>query len=181
MSAAAAGVFWRRSEGATELAGGDLDRKAICILESQPNESGKGIVHFSQRGALGLCNIEGTFTGLKPRQKHGFHIHQYGNLLQGCATAGPHYNPHGHTHAGPASLARHVGDLGNVLASDDGTAKYSRLDHQVNLFGATSVVGRSCVLHRNEDDLGLGGNEESLKTGNAGARIACGVIGLANE
>ena len=78
-------------------------------------------------------------------------------------------------------MARHVGDLGNVLASDDGTAKYSRLDHQVNLFGAFSVVGRSCVLHRNEDDLGQGGNEESLKTGNAGARIACGVIGLANE
>ena len=53
-------------------------------------------------------------------------------------------------------------------------------DQQVQLFGANSVVGRSCVLHKGTDDLGLGGNEESLKTGNAGGRIACGVIGLTN-
>ena len=65
----------RQKEAATELAGADLDRKAICILESQPNETGKGVVHFTQRGALALCNIEGNFTGLKPGQKHGFHIH----------------------------------------------------------------------------------------------------------
>ena len=101
--------------------------------------------------------------------------------MQGCTTAGPHYNPFGHTHAGPQNVARHIGDLGNVEADAQGNGKYRLLDHQVNLYGPYSVVGRSCVLHRLTDDLGLGGNEESLKTGNAGARIACGVIGLAQE
>ena len=73
---------------------------------------------------------------------------------------------------------RHVGDLGNVQADDEGNGKYEILDRLVTLHGPFSVVGRSCVLHKGVDDLGRGGNDESLKTGNAGARIACGVIGL---
>ena len=112
---------------------------------------------------------------------HGFHIHQWGNLIQGCTTAGGHYNPHGQTHGGPKSYTRHVGDLGNVQASEDGTAIYEIDDSQVSLYGEFSVIGRSCVLHRLTDDLGEGGNDESLKTGNAGPRIACGVIGNANH
>ena len=74
-----------------------------------------------------------------------------------------------------------MGDLGNLLADDSGEAKLDINDDKVSLYGPYSVIGRSCVLHRNEDDLGLGNNEESKKTGNAGARIACGVIGLSQE
>jgi Cu-Zn family superoxide dismutase len=78
-------------------------------------------------------------------------------------------------------LQRHVGDLGNVHADDSGKATLKMVDSQVTIFGPHSVVGRACVLHRNEDDLGTADNEESKKTGNAGPRIACGVIGLAQE
>ena len=73
---------------------------------------------------------------------------------------------------------RHVGDLGNVIAGEDGNAKYEREDHLINIYGEFSVIGRSFVVHADEDDLGLGGHELSLTTGNAGARLACGVIGL---
>lgn len=83
------------------------------------------------------------------------------------------------THGGPDKDIKHVGDLGNVQADADGNGLYERAVPFVHLFGPYGVIGRSCVLHRNEDDLGEGGNEESLKTGNAGARIACGVIGRA--
>ena len=147
-------------------------------MESQPNEVGKGVVLFEQATSFSRTQITGTFSGLVPGQRHGFHIHQYGDLTKGCTTAGPHYNPQKNTHAGPEDEVRHVGDLGNVLGEADGSGRYERLDQLVQLHGPFSVVGRSCVLHKKTDDLGRGGNEESLKTGNAGARIACGVIGL---
>ena len=102
-----------------------------------------------------------------------------GNLTCGCVTAGPHFNPFGKTHGGPDSDVRHVGDLGNVLAGEDGVANYELDDHMIMIYGnENNVIGRSCVVHANQDDCGKGGNDESLKTGNAGSRLSCGVIGL---
>jgi len=111
---------------------------------------------------------------------HGFHIHEFGDLTNGCVTAGKHYNPFNNNHGGPDSKIRHIGDLGNVQSDADGNAVYDAQDKLVQLWGPLSVIGRSCVLHAQTDDLGEGGNDESLRTGNAGARIACGVIGLSN-
>ena len=76
---------------------------------------------------------------------------------------------------------RHVGDLGNVNAGEDGVANFELEDHLIHLSGEFSVIGRSFVVHADEDDLGLGGHELSKTTGNAGARLACGVIGLSNK
>lgn len=75
-------------------------------------------------------------------------------------------------------LCRHVGDLGNITAADDGTACVDITDKQVTLIGAQSVVGRTIVVHAGVDDLGKGGHELSKTTGNAGGRLACGVIGI---
>ena len=47
-----------------------------------------------------------------------------GNLTEGCKTAGPHYNPFNITHGGPGKEIRHVGDLGNLVAGEDGLAEY---------------------------------------------------------
>ena len=100
-------------------------------------------------------------------------------MTNGCVTAGAHYNPEGLTHAGPDDTVRHVGDLGNVTADATGKATYDSYDKLIFIYGDVhNVIGRSCVVHAAVDDLGKGGNEESLKTGNAGARVACGVIGL---
>lgn len=111
---------------------------------------------------------------------HGFHIHEFGNLSNGCVTAGKHFNPFGNTHGGPNSKIRHIGDLGNVQSDAEGNGTYEHHDKLIQLWGPLSVIGRSCVLHANTDDLGEGGDDESLRTGNAGARMACGVIGLSN-
>ena len=110
-----------------------------------------------------------------PPGLHGFHVHQLGDLREGCKSACSHYNPDGRTHGGPTGTDRHAGDLGNILADAEGRC-VSRVIADVCL---DDIIGRMLVIHDDEDDLGLGGDDESLKTGNAGTRIACGVIGRA--
>ena len=98
----------------------------------------------------------------------------------GCSSAGPHFNPDKCSHGAPENEkgARHAGDLGNVTA-EGGSAKLNILDSMISLSGENSIIGRTVVVHADPDDLGLGGHELSKSTGNAGARSACGVIGIA--
>jgi len=119
--------------------------------------------------------IKGTITGLTPGE-HGFHIHEFGDMSDGCKSMGGHYNPDGVDHGNLGD--GHVGDLGNITADGSGVAKFTIRADRVDLLGDRSVVGRGIVVHSDKDDLGKGGDEESLKTGNAGDRLACGVITL---
>jgi len=123
--------------------------------------------------------VTGELTGLTDGL-HGFHVHQFGDNTNGCTSAGPHFNLDGCEHGGPtdAKGSRHTGDLGNVEASG-GSAKVDITDSFLTLSGENSIVGRTMVIHADKDDLGQGGHELSKATGNAGARSACGVIGLA--
>ena len=84
-------------------------------------------------------------------------------------------------HGAPSDKERHAGDLGNIVADDKGVARVQLSDAQIPLGGPMSILGRSIVVHAVADDLGKGGNEESLKTGNAGARVACGIIAISSE
>jgi superoxide dismutase, Cu-Zn family len=106
-----------------------------------------------------------------------------GDLTHGCTSAGGHFNPTGATHGGPkdAPSARHVGDLGNIEADADGNVDATLTDSLISLKGAHSIIGRSIIVHADEDDLGKGGFPDSLTTGHAGARVACGVIGLSED
>ncbi|CAH1399260.1 unnamed protein product [Nezara viridula] len=118
----------------------------------------------------------GVIEGLSPGQ-HGFHIHEKGDVSMGCASTLGHYNPHNKQHGAPQDANRHAGDLGNILADERGVASFVINDHHVRLTGPTSVLGRSVVVHSDPDDLGKGGHPDSLTTGHAGSRLACGVIG----
>jgi len=149
-----------------------MSKVAKCVLEG----SVKGTLTFTQEGD-GPTKVEGTVTGLEPG-KHGFHVHQFGDYSSGCASTGGHYNPAGKQHGAPGDENRHAGDLGNIVAGADGSAVVDITDSQIPLSGANSVVGRAIVVHAGEDDLGKGGFEDSLTTGHAGGRLACGVIGL---
>lgn len=86
-------------------------------------------------------------------------------------------NPHGVTHGGPNELVRHLGDLGNIEANNDGIAEF-KIVEKIPIMGQYSVIGRTLVVHRDQDDLGKGGHELSKTTGNSGPRLACGVIGI---
>jgi len=121
-------------------------------------------------------NLSGLTPGL-----HGFHVHEAGNLTKGCESMCAHFNPYHKTHGCPGMKNRHVGDLGNVVVDQNGNANYTFFDDVIKLRGfRCNIIGRGLVIHENPDDCGQAQGEqrqESLKTGNAGKRIACAIIG----
>ncbi|GMM35032.1 superoxide dismutase [Saccharomycopsis crataegensis] len=151
---------------------------AVAVLRGDAGIS--GVVHFTQESESSPTTISYKITGNSPNAKRGFHIHQFGDNTNGCTSAGPHFNPFGKTHGAPTDETRHVGDLGNVSTDASGVAEGSISDSLVKLIGPNSILGRTVVIHAGQDDLGKGGNPDSLKTGNAGGRPACGVIGLSD-
>ncbi|CAF1924311.1 unnamed protein product [Brassica oleracea] len=146
--------------------------KGVAVLNS--SEGVKGTIFFTQEGD-GVTSVTGTVSGLKPGL-HGFHVHALGDTTNGCMSTGPHFNPDGKQHGAPEDANRHAGDLGNIIVGDDGTATFTITDCQIPLSGPNSIVGRAVVVHADPDDLGKGGHELSLATGNAGGRVACGFI-----
>ena len=116
--------------------------------------------------------------------KHGFHIHEYGDLSDGCMSACNHFNPFNKNHGGLKSKERHSGDLGNIVSKNK-ISKGELIAGGLSLSKKkTNILGRMIIIHDKEDDLGKGVGElreESLKTGNAGSRVACGVIGIASK
>ena len=147
--------------------------EAVCVLKS---DKINGVVYFKE--TYNGTEISGNLSGLKPNQKHGFHIHESGDLTDGCASACAHYNPFNKSHGGPNLVERHVGDLGNLEGDENGNCNFYMIDTLVKLSGPYSVIGRSVIVHEDEDDLGLGGQDDSLTTGHAGKRVVCGVIGF---
>lgn len=150
----------------------------VAVLRGDAGVS--GIVQFEQTSESDPTTVSWEITGCDANAQRGFHIHEFGDNTNGCTSAGPHFNPFKKTHGAPEDENRHVGDLGNIPTNADGVAKGSKTDNLVKLIGPTSILGRTVVVHAGQDDLGKGGNDESLKTGNAGPRPACGVIGISN-
>jgi len=146
---------------------------AVCILHPTEGNEVSGIVTFTKTdgGIKIVVNLEGLTPG-----KHGFHIHEYGDCsrLDG-KSAGGHFNPEGKKHGAPNSEERHVGDLGNLVANEEGKAYSEMIDTYISFSGPHSIIGRAIIVHAGEDDL------TSQPTGKAGARLACGVIGLAKQ
>jgi Cu-Zn family superoxide dismutase len=147
-----------------------------------------GIISFTQISADETV-IEWDLKGCGKQGKHGFHIHEFADFSNGCMSAGPHYNPFGKEHGAPGDENRHVGDMGNILVDAKGNSKGKMTDKLIKLAGPTKVVGRSVMVHADEDDLGKGDNSDPITkppvngkcskvTGNAGARIGCGEIVL---
>ncbi|KAK9999447.1 hypothetical protein SO802_019050 [Lithocarpus litseifolius] len=149
-------------------------KKAVAVLKG--TSAVEGVVTLTQEDN-GPTTVKVRVTGLTPGP-HGFHLHEFGDTTNGCISTGAHFNPNNLTHGAPEDEVRHAGDLGNIIANADGVAEATIVDNQIPLTGPNAVVGRALVVHELEDDLGKGGHELSLTTGNAGGRLACGVVGL---
>ena len=146
-------------------------KQAIAVLHPAAGSKCKGEVRFSQEGDS--VKVVAKLEGLTSGQKHAFHIHQNGDCSAPDAmSAGGHYNPEGKPHGLPDSDMRHAGDLGNVQAAADGKALYEITVKNISIAGVNNpIIGRGVIVHAKPDD-------GSQPVGNAGGRIACGVIGV---
>lgn len=154
--------------GAAQSHGNMMTSTAVLVATSGSAVS--GTLKFSEIKDR-VVHITGTIEGLTPG-KHGFHIHVNGNCDSADgASAGGHYAPAGGRHGAPDSANRHMGDLGNIVADENGRAEVDVTASGITiaLMGTASVGDRSIVVHAAEDDF-------SDPAGNSGARVACGVI-----
>lgn len=138
------------------------------LVATQGNEvSGK--VNF-KKTPEGVA-VTGTIEGLTPGE-HGFHIHENGDCSSTDGkSAGGHFSPGGQPHGAPGADEHHEGDMGNLSANDEGVAE---IDEQFEFLemgdGEATILGKAIIVHGGADDL------ESQPSGDAGARVACGVI-----
>ncbi len=142
---------------------------AVAVMHPKNGSDVVGTVYFEQteNGVRVTAEVSGL-TG----SKHGFHIHQYGNCTADDGTsAGGHFNPNGNDHAGPEDMNRHMGDMGNIDADENGNATLDYVDSTIQMH---EIIGRGVIVHGGVDDL------ESQPSGAAGPRIGCGVIGIQN-
>ncbi|XP_067013336.1 copper chaperone for superoxide dismutase [Anabrus simplex] len=133
----------------------------------------KGVVRFVQVDE-DTCVVDGTLDGLSPGP-HGLHVHECGDLSQGCDSIGEHFNPYKTQHGSPKDepQMRHAGDLGNITADENGRATFRLTDRVLKVW---DLIGRSVAVTEKEDDLGRGNSPESTVNGNSGTRLACGII-----
>ncbi len=147
---------------------------AICVLNGN-NIMGTILLSEDLENKSTIFKIK--ISNLKPG-KHGIHIHTFGDTRKGCESMGPHYNPFNKEHGGLHDKNRHVGDLGNLTADKNGKVDITIKDKLIKLKGKYNVIGRSMVIHADEDDLGKGNFPDSKTTGHSGSRVACGIIGI---
>ena len=158
-------------------------KKIKCVAVLSPDKTIKnnnvnGIVYFNQRSDKLeiIYNISNLENG-----KHGFHIHECGDLTKGCSSGCSHFNPYNKHHGSLNKKNSHAGDLGNIKSKNNiSKGKITTNKISIKPCNINSIIGRMVIVHKDEDDLGKENNEESKKTGNAGKRLACGVIGITN-
>ena len=144
---------------------------ASAMLEPTEGNETRGELRFE--AANGHVRVTGQVTGLTPGAEHGFHVHETGDCSAPDATsAGGHFNPGDSAHGRAGQGEHHVGDSDNLVANDEGVAEVDRELHGATIGdgAASDIVGKGVIVHADADDY------VTQPTGNAGDRLACGVI-----
>jgi Cu-Zn family superoxide dismutase len=149
--------------------------KAVAILRGFANPDIHGVVTLTQLADKSV-QISGEIKGLTPNSTLAIHVHEWGDCRSPEAP-GAHFDPHKsgkHGHPNDPVGSHHAGDLPNLEVNDQGVA---RIDFTTKAFtlepSPNSAIGKALIVHEKADDY------KSQPAGNAGGRIACGVIGLA--
>ncbi len=141
---------------------------ATAEFEFSKMKQAKGeVLFFNEDNGGTRAKIQ--VSGLAPKSKHGFHIHEKGACTgPDYKSAGGHFNPEGHMHGGPSSTIKHMGDLGNIATNDNGT--YEATFELADVKDPKMIIGKALIIHEKADDF------STQPTGAAGARIGCAVI-----
>ncbi|MDG5816481.1 superoxide dismutase family protein [Chitinispirillales bacterium ANBcel5] len=146
--------------------------RATAQMQSFGEVDISGTIDFSEVIMHGT-HIFGDIQGLEPNRIYAIHIHEFGSCEDPDAPGG-HFDPGESGTHGPPGLspgAGHAGDLPNIIAGPGGIA---RIDFVTNALGLRdsdfSVIGRTIVLHSDEDDF------TTQPDGGAGIPLACGII-----
>jgi len=161
-----------------------VTRRFIATFVPNSISTISGTVVFEQTHAILPVRVHFQLSGFKRKgQIHAIHIHEYGDLSNGCISLGGHWNPTNTQHGCfQDGYNHHAGDLiNNLIVQEDKCFVYEYMDPFVTLFGKDSILGRSVVIHEGVDDLGRGGFEDSRITGHAGGRLTCAVIGWSSS
>ena len=149
--------------------------EAVSVINTQyKSKHIEGVVLFIQKEDHVHIKVE--IKGLSKNHLHGFHIHESGDLREGCKSCCAHYNPENTEHGSINN--GHAGDLGNLKTDEHG---YCKMSLSTDKFLVDDILGRSIIIHEDVDDLGLGEFEDSKTTGHSGARIACSLIGISKD
>lgn len=146
-------------------------RSATATLAPTEGNEAAGTLTFTV--VDGVVHASGEITGLGAGTRHGFHLHERGDCSAPDAeSAGGHFNPHASDHGRVGHGEHHGGDADNLVADADGTATVDARFEGVTIGdgAATDIVGRGVIVHADPDDY------FTQPTGNAGARLACGVV-----
>lgn len=147
-----------------------LNRVKVELASTEGNRA-KGELTLSPDNH-GL-RVTGSISGLKANSEHGFHVHQNGDCsAPDASSAGDHFNPGDVAHGNPSGNVHHAGDMPNIEADDKGNAQVDLRLKGVTLGdgGEHDILGKAIIVHADPDDY------SSQPSGNAGSRIACGVI-----
>lgn len=143
--------------------------RAVAKIEARSGSAVAGTATFTELGG-GKVDVVVELSGLTPGP-HGLHLHEKGDCSAADGTsAGGHWNPHGKAHGGPAAAEKHAGDFGNLEAGADGKGRLQLTWTDFALTGEHGAIGRGIIVHDKADDL------TTQPTGNAGARVGCGVL-----
>ena len=144
--------------------------KAVCVVYPTKDNMVTGTITYMKvdGGVKVIADLQGLTPG-----KHGMHIHECGDCSsENGSSAGGHFNPMSKTHGAPMGTERHEGDMGNIEADNNGKAHLEYVDKMISFEGPYSIIGRSVIVHKDADDF------KTQPTGNSGARVGCGVIGI---
>jgi Cu-Zn family superoxide dismutase len=141
--------------------------EADSVLQSLLQSGVSGEIHFLEKN--GLVEVSGSVFGLEPLSRHAFHIHEFGDCGNNGENAGEHFNPLGTVHGKFGVPPHHAGDFPQLISDEDGTSIIDFTADSFRLSEDPSVIGKALIIHRSED-------KYTQPSGNAGVRIACGII-----